>query len=159
ELAEAILSEGRADLIGMARSLLADPDWVRKVATGRADRIVHCVYGNICKNLDENFRKVVCVLWPKGSLQAPDSADAVAPSWTSGGLLEATESAGRVHLAWQPAVDNEEVYGYEIFRAEGSGPFAHVHSVRSLSFTDRGVTSGVPYRYFVRAYDLAGNRT
>jgi 2,4-dienoyl-CoA reductase-like NADH-dependent reductase (Old Yellow Enzyme family) len=160
ELAERLLQEGRADLIGMARALLADPDWPRKVAQGRADTLVRCVYGNVCKALDENFRKVRCVLWPKGSLQAPRVDDTVAPSWSGGGpSLRAVESAGRVHLRWNAAVDDVAVYGYEIHRAAGDGPFDHLTSVKGLSCVDDDVEGGLPYRYRVRAYDLAGNRT
>jgi hypothetical protein len=53
-LAEEILEQERADLIGMARALLADPDWPKKVREGREQELIRCVYGNVCKNLDEN---------------------------------------------------------------------------------------------------------
>lgn len=43
EVAERILEEGQADLVGMARAFIADPEWVSKVANGRADRIRHCI--------------------------------------------------------------------------------------------------------------------
>ncbi|MGH3758222.1 FAD-dependent oxidoreductase [Actinophytocola sp.] len=41
--AEAILANGDADLIGMARQLIADPAWVHKVRSGHVDRILPCV--------------------------------------------------------------------------------------------------------------------
>ncbi len=44
--AETILDRGGADLIGMARQLLADPEWPAKVADGRADEIRSCVHCN-----------------------------------------------------------------------------------------------------------------
>ncbi len=69
--AERLLAEGKADLIGMARQLLSDPDWVRKLATGCEDAIIRCIYCNVCKQLDENFKLVTCFLWPKGMSQAP----------------------------------------------------------------------------------------
>jgi 2,4-dienoyl-CoA reductase-like NADH-dependent reductase (Old Yellow Enzyme family) len=159
EMAEAILQSGHADLIGMARALLADPDWPAKVASGRSDHLIRCVYGNVCKNLDENFRKVVCYLWPKGAVNAPDSDDRSSPVWPSDGGLRAEESAGRVRLSWDTASDAEGIYGYEIYRSGGSAPFEHVHSVKGTTFVDRGVVGGVDYRYFVRAYDFAGNRS
>ena len=37
---ESVLRDGRADLVGMARQLLADPDWPVKVRAGRADAVV-----------------------------------------------------------------------------------------------------------------------
>lgn len=159
EMAERALQEGQADLIGMARALLADPDWVVKVASDRSDHLVRCVYGNICKNLDENFRKVVCYLWPKGALQAPESSDTSLPAWPSDGALHAELSTGGVRLGWEGATDAEGIYGYEILRSAGDGPFEHLHSVKGTSYRDASVVGGVPYRYVVRAYDFAGNRS
>ena len=43
ELAEEILATGKADLVSMARPLLADPDFVNKAAAGRADEINTCI--------------------------------------------------------------------------------------------------------------------
>ena len=42
-LAEQILRDGRADLIGFARSLIADPELPNKARTGRLDEIRHCI--------------------------------------------------------------------------------------------------------------------
>jgi 2,4-dienoyl-CoA reductase (NADPH2) len=44
--AEAILARGDADMVSMARPLLADPDFVKKAATGRADEINTCIACN-----------------------------------------------------------------------------------------------------------------
>jgi 2,4-dienoyl-CoA reductase-like NADH-dependent reductase (Old Yellow Enzyme family) len=158
-MAEEVIRSGAADLVGMARALLADPDWPRKVREGREDRIVRCIYGNVCKNLDESFKKVRCVLWPKGSLQAPESRDEEGPAWSLGRSLVVSEQAGRVHLLWKRASDNEEVYGYEVLRAEGDGEPVHVTTVKGCSYNDYDVVAGVRYTYQVRAYDLAGNRS
>lgn len=43
EVAERILEEGQADLVGMARAFIADPEWVSKVANGQVERIRHCI--------------------------------------------------------------------------------------------------------------------
>lgn len=43
ELAERVLSEGKADFIALGRALLADPEWPRKVQEERADQIRPCV--------------------------------------------------------------------------------------------------------------------
>lgn len=48
ELAEEIVSQGKADLVAMARQLLADPLWVEKVASGRPEDIVPCLSCNTC---------------------------------------------------------------------------------------------------------------
>jgi len=43
DLAERLLAEGAADLIGMARALIADPDFAAKARSGQAGRIRPCV--------------------------------------------------------------------------------------------------------------------
>src|SRR6185295_8608652 len=40
--AERVLAEGRADIVGFARQALADPDWFRKVLTGRGREVRLC---------------------------------------------------------------------------------------------------------------------
>ena len=47
EVAESILQEGQADLVALGRSLIADPDWPRKLAEGRDDEVVHCQWDNV----------------------------------------------------------------------------------------------------------------
>jgi 2,4-dienoyl-CoA reductase (NADPH2) len=43
EQAEQALRDGQADLIGLARALIADPDWVAKARRGEPDRIRLCL--------------------------------------------------------------------------------------------------------------------
>jgi 2,4-dienoyl-CoA reductase (NADPH2) len=43
EVAEEVLARGDADMISMARPFLADPDFVKKAAAGRADEINTCI--------------------------------------------------------------------------------------------------------------------
>ena len=65
ESAEAILASGKADLVSMARPLLADPDFVAKAIKGDEDRIVHCIACNqAC--LDHVFegRSASCLVNP-----------------------------------------------------------------------------------------------
>ena len=161
ELAERVLERGIGDMIGMARALLADPDLPKKWETNREDKVVRCVYGNVCKALDENFRRVDCTLWPKRLGQAPESADEVPPAWPDAGAgLTAEYKEGRVLLRWTAATDNEAMYGYQVFRAEGEGILLHHSSARAASarFEDPRVAGGMTYRYAVRPYDVAGNR-
>ncbi|PWT91483.1 MAG: NADH:flavin oxidoreductase [Acidobacteria bacterium] len=157
--AENVLQNGQADLIGMARALLADPDLPKKIREGREDQIIWCTYGNVCKNLDENFHKVTCVLWPKGSLQAPSSNDAIAPTWPGGAAnLKARYEMGQIFLSWNEATDNEYLYGYEIYRSAGD-EYKHYASVKRTTYYDLNIVGGGTYRYYVVAYDLAGNRS
>jgi 2,4-dienoyl-CoA reductase-like NADH-dependent reductase (Old Yellow Enzyme family) len=45
-VAEDILASGQADLVALGRPLIADPDWPRKLAEGRDDEIVPCLWDN-----------------------------------------------------------------------------------------------------------------
>jgi 2,4-dienoyl-CoA reductase-like NADH-dependent reductase (Old Yellow Enzyme family) len=162
ELAERILREGRADLIGMARQLLADPDWPRKVRDGRADTVVPCVYNNVCKALDERFHRVRCTLWRNRDLHAPETpSDTVPPAWPAAARVTASEHRGGVRLEWTPAEDKDGVYGYMVLRSEAEGPWLHIDSARGVShrFDDPSALGGSPYRYRIVAYDRAGNRS
>lgn len=47
QVAEDILALGKADLIGMGRGLIADPNWVNKVKSGKEDTIRKCISCNI----------------------------------------------------------------------------------------------------------------
>ena len=46
DVAEDVLAAGKADLISMARPLLADPQWVAKARAGRPERINTCIACN-----------------------------------------------------------------------------------------------------------------
>ncbi len=66
EMAEEVLATGQADLVSMARPLLADPDLVAKAAAGRADEINTCIACNqAC--LDHVFvnRTASCLVNPR----------------------------------------------------------------------------------------------
>ncbi len=162
ELAESVLQSGRADLIGIARQLLADPMWPKKVREGRADTVVPCVYNNVCKALDERFHRVRCTLWRKHDLHAPDAPDDTAPpAWPEGAEVTASPKDGRVHLEWTPAEDDGGVYGYMVLRSEDGTDWKHVDSARGVAhrFEDPSALGGLAYSYRIVAYDMAGNRS
>ncbi len=162
EVAERLLAAGDADLIGLARALLADPDWPRKLRIGRQDRIVRCVYGNVCKALDERFREVRCVLWPKGARHAPDPGPEgiSTPGWPEDAALEARlRPNGGVALRWPAAEGAAGVYGYEIQRRVNRGDFEHLTNAPGRHHVDRLALAGNRYAYRLRAYDFAGRRS
>ena len=66
DVAERILADGDADLVSMARPLLADPEFVNKAAAGRAAEINTCIACNqAC--LDHTFRNQLasCLVNPR----------------------------------------------------------------------------------------------
>ena len=70
--AEEILKEGKADIIGLCRPLLCDPDWPVKTKEGREKEIVRCVACNWCLEADSRYEKVNCDRWPQGNMNAPE---------------------------------------------------------------------------------------
>lgn len=70
-LAEEILQEGKADLIGLGRPLLCDPDWVNKANNGKLEDIVQCVYCNHCAEVNDRMVLTNCIQWPKDAVNAP----------------------------------------------------------------------------------------
>jgi 2,4-dienoyl-CoA reductase (NADPH2) len=66
ELAEAILARGDADLISMARPLLADPEFANKTRRGQRDSINVCIACNqACLDLIFSDRAATCLVNPK----------------------------------------------------------------------------------------------
>ena len=47
-MAETVVSQGKADMVGMTRAHIADPDIVTKILDGQADDIRPCVGANVC---------------------------------------------------------------------------------------------------------------
>ncbi|EGD74607.1 2,4-dienoyl-CoA reductase FadH2 [Salpingoeca rosetta] len=65
DVAERVLADGHADMVSMARPLLADPDFVNKAARGEADEINTCIACNqAC--LDHTFqaKRASCLVNP-----------------------------------------------------------------------------------------------
>jgi 2,4-dienoyl-CoA reductase (NADPH2) len=105
-VAEAVLARGDADLVSMARPMLADPDLVRKAAQGREDEINTCIACNqAC--LDHTFggrQQVSCLVNPRAcnetllKYQPVDASKRIAVVGAGpAGLAYATVAAQRGH--------------------------------------------------------------
>jgi 2,4-dienoyl-CoA reductase (NADPH2) len=105
ELAEEIIASGQADLVSMARPLLADPFFVQKAAEDRGDEINTCIACNqAC--LDHTFqnKRASCMLNPRAG---HETTLVLLPTRVSkrvgvvgagpAGLAAATELSGRGH--------------------------------------------------------------
>ncbi len=155
DTAEAALD--RVDMVAIARGLLADPDWIRKLRLGQRERIVKCDYCNVCKQLDGAHMPVTCFLWPKGALQAPADQGPLAapPAWPEGRAgLTMQVAGGSVALKWAKAAGAAH---YDVYRADDGGEARILDGVRLPVFTDTAVLGGMHHRYFVRACDASGN--
>jgi 2,4-dienoyl-CoA reductase (NADPH2) len=105
EVAEQLLADGEADMVSMARPLLADPDFVAKAARGEDERINTCIACNqAC--LDHTFsnRTASCLVNPRAchetELRIETSAAPRRVAVVGGGpagLAAATTAAERGH--------------------------------------------------------------
>jgi 2,4-dienoyl-CoA reductase (NADPH2) len=70
-VAEEVLKEGVADLVGVARGLIADPDFVNKAKSGKSDEIRRCVACNQ-KCFDHVFalQPVGCLVNPRAGKES-----------------------------------------------------------------------------------------
>ena len=74
EQAEGVLAAGEADMIGVCRALLADPEWPNKARSGKADDIRRCIACNQCWAWISTGEPIACAtnptagreyLWPR----------------------------------------------------------------------------------------------
>lgn len=66
EVAETIIAGGDADMISMARQLLADPHFVNKAAANQADEINTCIACNqACLDHTFNLKRATCLVNPQ----------------------------------------------------------------------------------------------
>lgn len=70
DVAEQILARGDADMVSMARPLLADPDWVLKARENRADEINTCIACNqACLDHVFSGKRASCLVNPQACLE------------------------------------------------------------------------------------------
>ena len=105
DVAEAVLASGGADMVSMARPLLADPQWPNKARAGRAHAINTCIACNqAC--LDHVFenKRASCLVNPRACAETERVATRAATRRRiavvgagPAGLACATEAAARGH--------------------------------------------------------------
>lgn len=131
EMGEGILQNGKADMIGIGRALLADPDWANKAGSDKATDIVRCICCNEgCVDNVLNRSFIACVVNPENGFEETrfitpaqmkknvvvigggpaglEAARVAAKKGHSVTLFEtATELGGQLHIAAVPPRKNE----------------------------------------------------
>jgi hypothetical protein len=79
-LAEDILRSGDADLVGMVRANIADPEILSKSRAGRATSVRPCVGANVCINSLLDHKPLTCLVNP----DAGQPAARIAQGWGAG---------------------------------------------------------------------------
>jgi 2,4-dienoyl-CoA reductase-like NADH-dependent reductase (Old Yellow Enzyme family)/thioredoxin reductase len=83
EEADQVIRLGQADLVGMTRASIADPDLVAKTINGRADRVRPCIacnQGCVGQLLDPTRRRVGCAVNASAGFEATLGDDRLTPA-------------------------------------------------------------------------------
>jgi NADPH-dependent 2,4-dienoyl-CoA reductase/sulfur reductase-like enzyme len=120
DLAESILSENKADVIGWIRPLICDSHLPRKLAEGRPEEIVTCVYDNqACIGWTNRNKSVGCIQnpWAGNEGRGPKPGKAAAKARKRVVVVGAGPAG--LKAACIAASEGHDVTVYE--RAEGPG--------------------------------------
>ncbi|SDF35047.1 2,4-dienoyl-CoA reductase [Lentzea fradiae] len=164
ELAEAVLTRGDADMIGMTRTLIADPEWPNKAQRGDATQIRPCVGANWCLASIVNS-PLACIHNPAvaretvlgiGTLkQAPQSKRVAVVGGGPGGLRAALTASQRGHSVTL-FEQNSELGGQVALMAQ-SASYAEWQGITDWLISQIGLTQvEVKLGHRAEADDLSG---
>lgn len=74
-------------------------------------------------------------------------------------LILEMKGTTEVKLTWTASTDNKKVSGYYIYRSMDSGSFKQIAAVTSPTYTEKNMSANTTYKYYVIAYDEAGNES
>lgn len=118
--AETVLQDGHADMVGLGRALVSDPDWVAKVREGRVDDIRHCVFcnqytmGNLFKGLP-----IGCIQNPAAGREKDYGAETLVPAEVSKKIAVIGGGPAGMEVARVAALRGHQVTLYEKNEALG----------------------------------------
>jgi 2,4-dienoyl-CoA reductase-like NADH-dependent reductase (Old Yellow Enzyme family)/thioredoxin reductase len=109
-VADAIIREGKADLVCMGRGLLADPEMPKKAQEGKLDDIRICIACNTC--MESIFRRgrVECLVNPT---LGREKEMEVRPAEKRKKVMVVGGGPGGLHAGWVAALRGHEVHLYE----------------------------------------------
>lgn len=110
-LAESILAQGQADMIGMARALIADPELPKKAREGRLDEIRHCIGCNEgCVGIPFLTAPLTCAINPEAG---KEKELAIEPATTRKKVMVIGGGAAGLEIARVAALRGHHVSLYE----------------------------------------------
>jgi 2,4-dienoyl-CoA reductase-like NADH-dependent reductase (Old Yellow Enzyme family)/thioredoxin reductase len=109
-VADAIIRDGKADLVCMGRGLLADPEMPKKAQQGKLDDIRICIACNTC--MESIFRKgrVECLVNPT---LGREKEMEMRPAEKRKKVMIVGGGPGGLHAGWVAAARGHEVHLYE----------------------------------------------
>lgn len=120
EFAEEVLRAGKADFIGLARALLADPEWARKALENRSEDIRKCISCNLCHSLRQRPARLPVRCSVNAAL-GQERDFAIRPAPVKKRVLVVGSGPGGMEAARVAALRGHEVALYEKERELGGG--------------------------------------
>lgn len=98
-----------------------------------------------------NNLRLLSMIVASGNWWTPSLTDTVAPIAPTLERAEAV-SGSEIDLRWVPSTDNIGIKGYKVYRND-----VVVKDITTTDFRDTGLKPGTTYKYYIAAYDAAGN--
>lgn len=118
--AEAMIAGGGADLVGLARAHLADPDLVRRAAEGREETQRPCIGCNQgCAGMLERNLPLTCLVNPRGGREGDMPLAEASPTATPRDILVVGGGPAGLEAAWVVAARGHRVTLWERERELG----------------------------------------
>lgn len=153
ELAEDVLTTGKADFVSLGRESLADPEFPNKVAEGRTGEIspcISCLQSCAGYLMDPNKLKISCLVNPRtgheGEFKLEEAAEkkkVMIVGSGPAGLLAAWVAAKRGHQV--TCYEKESIMGGS-FRIAGIPPTKHILLSALKYYITMGKKYGVEYK-------------
>ena len=112
--ADEMIASGGADLVGMARAHLADPDLVRKAMEGREDEHRPCIGCNQgCAGMLERNLPLTCLVNPRGGREGDMKLPRESPAASPRDILVVGAGPAGLEAAWVAAARGHRVRVWE----------------------------------------------
>jgi 2,4-dienoyl-CoA reductase-like NADH-dependent reductase (Old Yellow Enzyme family)/thioredoxin reductase len=115
-IANAIIAQGKADLVCIGRGLLADPEMPNKAKEGRLDEIRTCIACNTCMESIFKRGRIECLVNP---MLGREKELAFIPTVQPKKIMVVGGGPGGLNVAWVAAKRGHEVHVYEKKNALG----------------------------------------
>lgn len=111
--AERFLADGKCDFVGMARALVADPNWGAKAAQGQSKRIRPCVGANWCMSTIFAQAAIGCIHNPSAGAELELDEDSLAAAPAAKRVSVVGGGPAGLRAAWTLARRGHQVTLFE----------------------------------------------